>query len=487
MDLFDHYRTIWRHRWQVAVVAVLIAGAVYGWSLTRPPVYGAKALVSVTSGRAVAGETVTQDDTLFLTRNYAELAGTRPILADAARRSGLGISAADARSRVTAHSARDVGFITVAATGPSPESATALAQAAANALMAAVGDQQAAVLRQTLEPVEAEIAQVEGRLAQVPDGAGNRGALEARYDALVRAATDRRLAPTDRLVLVSPARGEPEPLSPVPMRNAVLALLVALVVASELAVLVEVVRDRFSHERDEDGATDLLGLPVLARVPVGSEAETIEAFRRLRTTLMFLDTTGPMRTVAVVSSNPNAGKTFTCLHLARSVTALEISAVLIDGDLRRPTLHGRLGVGRSPGLGDLLKGAPVPSALRPSPGDERLHVVPGGSPVDDPAGMLASRTFREILGQLDGAGLVVVDTPACDFFADGLAVASQCDATIVVIDAVGTRRRAVRRLVHHLRGMGANPIGIVINRAQSPSRGKYYYYRQEGRTAASRS
>jgi capsular exopolysaccharide synthesis family protein len=222
---------------------------------------------------------------------------------------------------------------------------------------------------------------------------------------------------------------------------------------------------------------------VLARVPVGNDEETIEAFRGLRTTLMFLDTTTPMRTVAVVSSNPSAGKTFTCLHLARSVAALQISAVLIDGDMRRPVLHRQAGVGRSPGLGDLLKGAPLQSALHPSPGDDGLHLIPGGTPVEDPAGMLASRAFRDILAQLDGAGLVVVDTPACDFFADGLAIASQCDATIVVIDAEGTRRRSVRRLIHQLRRMGSNPIGIVINRAEGRPRG-YYYYRQERRPAA---
>lgn len=484
MDLIEHLRVIYRRRWAIVLVSLAVAGGVYGWSSTRVPVYGAKALLSITSGRALAGQSVTEQDTLFLARNYAELARTPPVLADAALRPGLAISVSEARSRVSARAATNVGFLTIAAAGPSPSQAAALAKAVADSLIATVDDQQSRTVQVALEPVQAEIQQLDSQLASLSPNAGNRAPLEVRYEALVRAATERRLAPSDRLTLVSPAIGDLTPLSPKPLRNALLALLVALVVNAELFVILEVLRDRFSVHEPDEGPDELLGLAVLARVPPGENDDSLEAFRGLRTNLMFLETTTSLRTVAVVSTNPGAGKTFTSVHLARSVASLDIPTVLVDGDLRRPTVHGQLGMSESPGLGDLLAGADLRTVLRPAPDDRSLKVLTGGSPLADPVGMMAARRFREVLAQLDGAGVVIIDTPACDLFADGLAIASQCDATLVVVDSRGTRRRSVRRVIHQLRRMGANPIGIVINRTETPAKGSYYYRYERSRQSA---
>ena len=479
MDLFDHFRVIARRRWSVLAASLLVAGLAFGWSYSRPAVYDANALISVTSGRALSGQSVTEQDSLFLSRNYAELSGTRPVLADAALRSKLALSTADAGHRISSRAASDVGFITIKATGPSPDDATRLAQATADALIAAVADEQTRALQAAVAPIDTEISQVAGELALLPPTAGQREALVARYQALVQAATERRLAPSDRLVLVSPARSDPTPMSPTPVRTTVLALLVGLVVNAELAVLIEVLRDRISSGDDDDESEEIMGLPALARIPPGEGEETQEAFRTLRTSLMFLETSGPLRTVAIVSANPNAGKTFTSRHLACSVASLELDAVLVDGDLRRPSVHREVGVGVSPGLSDVLRGTPLAGAMRPDPRQTHMQILPGGSEVPDPAGLVAGRRFREVLDQLDG-GLVVVDTPACDLFADGFAIASHCDATLVVVDAKRTRRRSVRRVITQLHRVGANPIGIVLNRVERRGSSNYYYgYRRE--------
>ena len=475
MDLFDHFRVMSRRRWSVLLASLAIAALSFAWSYSQPAVYEASALITVTSGRALSGQSVTQQDSLFLSRNYAELARTRPVLADAVRRAKLPISAAEARRRTASRAASDVGFITVSATGPSLDEATRLAQGTADALIAAVADEQERSVRTSIDPIDDEIRHVGNELAQLQSTAGNRETLAARYQALVQAATERRLAPTDRLVLVSPARGDPLPVSPTPVRTTVLAFLVALVVNAELAVLIEATRDRISGSEDDEGTGEILGLPALAHVPPGTGEDTDEAFRTLRTSLMFLETAGPLRTVAIVSGSPNAGKTFTSLHLARSVASLELQAVLVDGDLRRPSVHTAAGISVSPGLSDVLRGQPLATAVRPDPRQAHLHILPGGSQVPDPAGLVAGRRFREVLDHLD-AGLVVVDTPACDVFADGFAIASHCDATIVVIDADKTRRRSVRRVIAQLQRVGANPIGIVLNRVERRGSSNYYSY-----------
>ena len=139
----------------------------------------------------------------------------------------------------------------------------------------------------------------------------------------------------------------------------------------------------------------------------------------------------------------------------------------------------------SPGLSDVLRGNPLSSALRPDPQEAHLQILAGGSQVADPAGLVAGRRFREVLDQLDG-GLVVVDTPACDLFADGFAIASHCDATLVVVDAKRTRRRSVSRMITQLHRVGANPIGIVLNRVERRGPNNYYNYGYRKETASSR-
>jgi capsular exopolysaccharide synthesis family protein len=486
MDLIEHFRTISRRRWPILAASAAVALAVLAWRSAEAPVFRATVLVSVTSGRALSGETVTEQDTVFIARNYAELARTEPVLADAAGRSGLGLTPAAARALVSARAASDIGFVTIAALGPAPAAASALAQATAEALIAAVAGQQQAALESALRPVEEEIQGLEERLLSLPPGSGAQATLEARYDALVRSATERRLAPTDRLVVVAAARAAPDPVAPRPFRDALLALVVALVVNAEAAVVIEALRDRFSPDDPDEGVAAATGLPVLSRVPASGDRQVVEAFRTLRTNLMFMEAGQQIRTVAVVSAEPNAGKTFTSLHLAASMAGLEAPVVIVDGDLRRPGVHGQLGVGPGPGLGDVIAGARPDQVVHPVPGSGHLHLVPGGTPVADPAAVLGTRQFADLLAYLQWAAIVVVDTPACGIFADGLAIASQCDATVVVIDPRRSRRRAVQRVLTQLRQVGANPIGVVLNRVERPGRSSYYYgyYREPTGAAA---
>ncbi|HEX2851419.1 MAG TPA: CpsD/CapB family tyrosine-protein kinase, partial [Acidimicrobiales bacterium] len=201
--------------------------------------------------------------------------------------------------------------------------------------------------------------------------------------------------------------------------------------------------------------------------------DVIEGLRTLRTSLMLMSTAERLRTLAVVSVEPGAGKTFIALNLARETAALEVPVVLVDGDLRRPIVHERLGIQRVPGLADALTGASTIDACgRVIEG--WLRVVPAGREVADPAGLFGGRELRSLTEGMAGAELIVFDTPAGGLFADALAIASQCDATLLVIDAQSTRRRPVRHLIENLRQVGAQPIGVVLNRTEPTPRPSYY-------------
>jgi len=481
MELTAHFRVMWRRRWRVIIVSILIAGAVYALSSSRPPVYRAEALLAVRSARATTGDAPSQEGTLFLARTYAELAKTRPVVSDGVRRSGLAISTGAALQRIDVNASTDVGFVSVSATGATPGAAGRLAQGLSRALTATVERQEAATLAADVTPLRDEITRIEAELGSSPDNAPRRAAVEARYTALLSSVTERELRPANGVAVISPSRAGTAPISPAPFRDALLALIAALVVNAELAVLLEAMSDRFPRENLVEEVSRVTGLPVLAEVPSGDDIGVIEAFRSLRSNLMFMDTPGVLRTVAIVSVEPGAGKSYCAIHLASSAAELDLAVVLIDGDLRRPMIHERMDMKRTPGLSEVLRGAAVDSAVVYPRAYPKLGVLPAGSPADDPAGLVGGGLLRKLFHDLS-AQLVIVDTPAETLFSDAMTLALQCDVTIVVIDARSTHRRAVRRLVESLRRVNANPIGVVINRTDRLSRPSYYA--KEGRGSA---
>ncbi|MGI8794816.1 MAG: polysaccharide biosynthesis tyrosine autokinase [Acidimicrobiales bacterium] len=485
MDISEHFRVIWRHKWRILAVAVAIALVVYLRSSTLPEVYEAQTLLQATSGRAAAGESFTRDDTQFLGQTYAELATTRPVIAAAVQRSGLSLTVPDALDLVTAARSGDAGFIVVAAHGSTPNEAERLSQAVANEVKDVVAQQQRERLKDTLRDPQAEADQLNAQLQSAGLTDSQRTQLESRRDPLVATITGARLRPRDRVELVAPARAPRTPVAPTPTRDAILALLAALVINAELSVLLEAMSGRFSTDTAGEDITRITGLPILAEIPRGSGEDVIEAFRTLRTSLMFLSTTERLRSLSVASVDPNAGKTFVALNLARETAALDVAVALVDGDLRRPQVHDRLNLPLAPGLTEALMGGRVPDETLNNV--EGMRVLTAGSPVPDPAGLLGGQPFQEVLDTMVWAALVVVDTPAGNLFADAAAIASQCDATMIVVDVRATRRRDVRDLVNRLRQVNAQPIGVVLNRTESTGRAAYYAQRDKGRLGRSRS
>src|SRR5713226_7366226 len=138
MDLVEHFRVIGRNWWRILLVSALVGGAIYVWSARKAKVYQGSTLLNVAAGRADIGAVATKDDTTFLATTYAQLATAKPVLAQAARDSGLGISEKTAESRVSASESGGVGFVTIDASGPSVQAAVKLANATAKALITEV-------------------------------------------------------------------------------------------------------------------------------------------------------------------------------------------------------------------------------------------------------------------------------------------------------------------------------------------------------------
>lgn len=475
MDLAAHFRIIAQSWLRILVISTAMAAVVFAASSTRPRTYRATSLLVVTPGVLTGGQTQAQVSS-YLAQTWARYADTPSVVRKAVRDSGIrpAPTLSEAVGRISASQVGELGFLQVRATGPSRQEALALARATAQALVDFVRGKANAQLVSDLVPIQLQRTQLLQQLESLPVGDPRRSGVEASIDALNRTEAERRAQPKDDLAILTGALAGRSPISPQPVRDAVLAFLVALVAVSELTVLSHYVGDRFSRANDAGDVSEVTGLPVLGRIPSGSGIEVVEAFRVLRTNLMVLEGAGKPRTVAVVSANAGAGKTFTACNLARSAAALDEKIVLVDADLRKPAVHERLGLPRTPGLSSVLQGADLAAGLRKVPDTPFLRVLPSGAPVHDASGVLGARAFRHVLDGLRGVRLVVVDTPPAALFAEAMAVASQCDATIFVLDLRSSRRRQVRQTLEALERAGANLVGVVVNRAAVPRRAAYY-------------
>lgn len=484
MDLSDHFRVIAHNWWRILLIAALVGGGVYFLSKQRAEVFEGGAVLSVTAGHtgdaaAVPGQTV------FLTQTYATNATTRPVLREAVRRSGLPITVDEAEARISAEPSGDLGFLTISAEGPTPRDASRLANADAQALIAEVRAQQDRIIEEDLAQVNREIEQVAGELNGLPADSPERDALQTRYAALLQAAVDRQTQPRDRVELVSAARPPTGPFSPRPLRDSALAFVVALVVVSELFVARQLLSDRLPRNAAPERVGRVLGLPVLAAIPSGAPEDpgVVEAFRTLRTSVLVAAGTQRPFTVAIVSATAAAGKSFAALNLAQSIAAQEPGVLLVDADLRRPVLHERLGVERSPGLSDVLEGRDVPGALHSvgispsySAGElRRLLFLPSGHHVRDPAGLVSGSAVQRIGAYLEShPDFLIIDTPPASLFADGASIAMQTNIAILVVDARRSRVSEVRDTITSLTRAGVTLGGLVLNRASVKPDGRYY-------------
>lgn len=481
MDLADHLRVISANWWRILLIAALVGIGVFVFSYNLPNTYEGFTLVNVIPD--IGNQNLAQETISLRVAAYSQLLKSRNV-ADATaaklrqnpRRYEFDGSTVRGRLGVTAVNA--AGLIGISASAQSRQEALDISSAYASALAdASLADAQAKYNR-TKTNLERNVKFAQDVLAKMkPDDPGREDV--QRYIAQQQIALAGLVLDTSQAVVATgPAtlNNDGAPVAPRPTRDGLLAFLVAFVVTAESFVVARALSDRFARAADVDAISELTGLPVLALVPRGRGPAVVEAFRTLRTNLMFLEGSGRPRTIAVVSPNPGAGKSFTVEHLAEAAVAVDAQVVVIDADLRRPVLHERLETPEEPGLTDALRGGPVEESIHKVPGSPGMSLIPSGAPVSDTVAALGGRNFRHVLDSLDAAELVIVDTPPGSGYADALAVSAQCDAALLVLDAGTTRRRATKQFVESLERTGASLIGVVLNGAQVGRRDGYYGY-----------
>lgn len=282
--------------------------------------------------------------------------------------------------------------------------------------------------------------------------------------------------------------------------NLTLNLLLAFLASSILVIGGAILLDTLDNTiRDPEQTSRMLGVDVIGSLPSVKNIGTLktthtesaaltksgyrtmttyeEAVRTLRSSILLGDFDSRLRSILMTSANPSEGKSTTALHLAIANAEQGKRTLLIDADLRRPSLHRKLGLPMDRGLSNVLMGEMTwKAAMVPLENQVNLDVIFSGPPshrAADLIGPLLGDMLDEFGKEYD---LIIIDAPPLLGFAEPLQMAAVADGVLVVSLAGETNRKAVGSLIHALKRLRANVIGIVLNGVKRDTAEGYSYY-----------
>jgi capsular exopolysaccharide synthesis family protein len=292
------------------------------------------------------------------------------------------------------------------------------------------------------------------------------------------------------------------PIGPQRGRNILVALLLSFAAGIGLAFLLDYLDDSV---RTSEDVSRHLGLPTLALIPhhlatdkrkllsatngngAGMSSALIalderhspmaEAYRHLRTSLLFSSAGKPPKTILVTSSQPSEGKTTTAINTAITLAQSDADVVIIDCDLRRPRLHTHFGLDNNQGLTNYLSGDKDTSNLIRTYKDlPRLKVVTSGPIPPNPAELLSSNEMRNLLQFMSGRFQhVIIDSPPAISFTDAAILSTLVDGVVLVAMANKSSIHLMRQFKQRISSIGARIYGVVLNGLKADSM-EYDYY-----------
>jgi succinoglycan biosynthesis transport protein ExoP len=447
MDL-NRYLRILRHRlWMIVVcpiVAALAAGIV---SFLLPPVYEAQVSVLVRPAQPLASTdpTVAALTADQISRTYASLMTQRPLLQSVSSELGLSIRPEDLAKEITVTPVPNTTILDVAVRDTNP----GLARDLANRLTADL------------------IAEVKG--------------FQQQETSLPNSRTG------DNLLVVSPAVLPDRPVAPIKSLNVAIAFAAGLLLALGLAFLLDYLDQ--SIKSDEE-LTERLGLISMGHLPfvpsgkgkrgelvtLGTQSNASEAFKALRTSLLFSTIDQELKEVVVTSAGVGEGKSRTAANLAIVLAEAGHKTLLIDADFRRPSQHRIFGRVRNIGLSNLIvQDTTEVEAITEVEGVPNLWLLTSGPTPPNPSELLGSGRMRELVAKLrTHFTYLVVDTPPVNAVTDASILAAVANGTVLVVEQGRTTFPALRHAKAMLDRVGARTLGAVMNKMQS-SAGSYTY------------
>lgn len=465
MELRDVIRLL-RDHWLAIVAAILLGTIVaFAWSLTQKAVYQADSQgivtvpVDASGDNRVYAQQVADSLAKSKVGSYLPFATSRDVATLVIQELGLSVDPAALIGSITVASSPDSAVLNVSARASTGEGAQKLADAWVNALATRIQDVDGGGTEAAPTAAEPAVSLQTVQAAAIPSSP---------------------VYPNIRLVLGI---------------GALFGLVAGLVYAFIRNTLDRRIKTAEMVER-------LFDLPVVGTLPIDKrltpdnrivpEADTTdyvssdgrhalaEALRELRTNLQFMNVDSPPRIIVVTSPLPADGKSTVTANLAVTLAASGQRTVVVDGDLRKPTVAKAFGLVPGVGLTDLLIGkAELQDVLQPWGPSGNLWILGAGSIPPNPSELLGSNGMDILLHEIAREAIVIVDAPPLLPVTDGAILTARTDGALVVISAGKTTTDELSKAIQNLERVSGHTLGVILNRV--PPRGQIgrgygYYY-----------
>jgi polysaccharide biosynthesis transport protein len=473
----------------VLICAVLVPAAALVFSLSQQKQYSACGSLLFRDpqlDQKLFGSTVfapSSDPTREAATN-AKLASLEVVAARTSKALHNRMSPGAIGSEIAVTPAGQSDVVSICATDPDPKFAASLANTFAQQFIAFRRDADRSKISSAQQLVQVQIARLSSSERNGPQGS----ALRTRGEQLqILAALQ-----TGNAELVQPATIPTTPSSPKTRRNVVVAALLGLLMGCGIALLLERLDRRL---KDPKQVSDVYGRPVIGAVPESREiARTEQGFedlptneaepmRMLRANLRYFNVDHEVRSVLVTSAAPGEGKSTVAKHLASAAASTGERVLLLEADLRRPTLKTRMHLTGDYGLSQVLAGtSSLRSAIEQvevagSGGQPRsLSVLASGPIPPNPTDLIESDRMRQVLKAVsEKYDLVVIDTPPTSVVSDAIPLVKNVDGVLVVARLGKTTRDSSAHLRDQLNNLGAYVLGVVVNSVTRASASGYAY------------
>jgi capsular exopolysaccharide synthesis family protein len=449
-----------RSRWLTVCVTVLVAvlGAVAVTLLTTP-LYQASTRLFVSTSAGVSAAELYQGNRLSQERvlSYTELLMGETVAQRTIDKLGLNMSAGSLKAKVKATAKPDTVLIDVSVLDESPVRARDIANA--------LSDEFVSMARELETP---------------ENGA----------------------TPDARVVVEQRASIPNQPVVPETTRNLALGLAIGVLLGIGLAVLRDVLDNTV---KNRETLEEITGAGIVGSIPLDKErrkhaaityetdnSAIAEAFRKLRTNLQFLAVDHPPRVIVITSSTPSEGKSTTSINIALALAEAEHNVVLVDGDMRRPSLHKYLDLVGPVGFSTVLSGAATLDESLQKTSFPGLTVLTAGTVPPNPSELLGSHAAKNLLTEMrEKFDYVIVDSSPLLAVTDSAILAANSDGVLIMARFGETKRDQLAHAVGNLEDVGASILGAVFT--MTPARGNasysysYSYYGEDGGPRSSQS
>ncbi len=522
MEIRRYATLLWRWSWLIGLITVLAAGVAWGISLYTVPIYDASTKLMIDQSRNTTSST---DYNAVLTserlaQTYAQTVNAKPVLDKVIEQLHLKTDADALSKRVTVTVLRDTQLLILKVADPNPRQAEMIADEIVNQFRLQDQTLQAsryAVSKQALQTelnnIQKDIDRTQASLAAItiPVVPGSQAMSEqdrldtllaqyrSSYATLLKSMEDIRLAEAvtaNNLVVVEPARADPNPAQPKTLLNVLLGAILGLFLVVGLIVLRDYLDNTVKSADDAGKLLNAEALGVISSIestadltPLVTNLSTrgaiAESYRVLSMNVDFTKVDGPVRTLLITSGNPGEGKSTTASNLAITMAQLGKRVILVDADLRKPALARYFNLPNTRGVTTALVNPTSKAAdyLLPTAVDN-LSLLPSGPIPPTSAKLLGSQRMVELVNELATlADIVIFDSAPALVLADSALLARSCDAALLVIRAGKTSTAVAKKTQERLVQAGTRMIGFVLNRTTTHDSSYYYaYYDNEATT-----